>query len=297
MMSNPLRIPLVFLCAAGLTFGSVPVAAPTESPPVSGSIAGKVFDEKTDTPLPGVAVRAHAITANAHLEGVETEEDGSFLILAAPPAVYAFTLSYEGKEYEIPQRFDARADMRFLLEGCFQLDRPSGTATLLEDCRSGFVPEAQVVSLGPERYFRPDSGPTFPTASLVQEGPSIAHSRLQCWPYDRFPIAKAGTEEPGGVESARLYFRAEQARDHHYIEATRSEDAFQWIGPMAQQDTQWVHYYVELISRAFGTSRTEEYRVPVMSAEECSERDPAAAYFTGTPTITVFGVGAPVGFQ
>jgi hypothetical protein len=157
MTTSPIRSGLACLCALALVVAGSPLSALAENEPV-GSITGKVFDGDSRTPLPNVVVRAHAITAHQNLAGVSTDERGTFFIPEAPASIYTFTLVEDGVDYPVTQRLDARAGMTFLLDSCLRLDRETRTASVVAgDCTSEFVAEAQVVTIGPHRFLRPQS--------------------------------------------------------------------------------------------------------------------------------------------
>jgi hypothetical protein len=158
MTTSPLRSALAFLCAASLMVVGIPIPALSQTAEIVGSIAGKVFDSDSRTPLSNVAVRAHAITTNKRLAGATTDERGSFFVPHAPAGVYTFTLVHQGVEYPVTQRLDARAGMTFLLETCFRLDKAAKTASVIAgDCSSELLAQAQVVTIGPHRFLRPQS--------------------------------------------------------------------------------------------------------------------------------------------
>ena len=93
---------------------------------------------------------------------------------------------YHQKQFPVEGHFDIRAGMKFLLEGCFELDFKSQKALLQPECASGLYAETQVVSLGPHKYFRNED--------LVREGRAqgtqtiaIVHDGLSCIVNDHFP--------------------------------------------------------------------------------------------------------------
>ena len=66
-------------------FLAVPVAGQT------GKITGKVLDQETGNPLPGVNV----LLENTSM-GAATDPDGDFVILDIPPGLYTVKLSFIG---------------------------------------------------------------------------------------------------------------------------------------------------------------------------------------------------------
>lgn len=297
MKASPLRSGLVFLCVTALTLGAVPAPAFAEADPVMGSIAGKVIDERSGRPVPNVVVRAHAITRNERLPDVMTDERGTFYLQQAPAAVYSFTLTENGVEYALAERINARAMTSFLLEGCFELDRESRTATI-GDCRSGLIPEARVATIGPHRFLRPEPAATARADSILQ-GPRIGHE-IACWPYDEFIQTAANIQSDVRIVSARVYFHADQSPNFYYVDLTPPSYASALPRPL--RETRQVTYYVEAVNENRDTGRSPTRTVDVTSRQECRQRNPGTAYIAGNPNMAVGATQAglppiPAGFQ
>jgi hypothetical protein len=132
---------------------------------------------------------------------------------------------------------------------------------------------------------------------------AIEHDSLSCWPSDQYPILRANVTPPGQVQTAKIYFRAEEFPDFYFVEAAIGPDGrAEAVLPLASPETQRVVYYIEAVGFDFETSRTREWAPPVSDSEACRRRDPMLALFQGdAPQIVVGSVraGAPMllGFQ
>ena len=290
MLCDGVRRPLVYLCVTALVLGLFPASLLSQPSSVTGTVAGRVFDKDARTPISGVTVNAQLVTTDTLFTSGETEPLGSYLISDVPAGVYAFNLDYEGKEYPVEGRFDIRADMSFLLESCFVLDRASQTALLRSDCSSGLYAETQVVSLGPHRFFRPQPAST-DTIESAQTGVtlSINHPGLQCIVRDYYPQLNANIQPQEEVQIGRVYFRAAQHSDFYYVDMQRTATGYQAILPRPAPDTTQVVYYIEGIDPDFDPTRTVEFYPEVTDHETCERRDPEAAYFTGDDPRIVIG--------
>ena len=103
--------------------------------PSTNSIAGRILSEDGLTPLSDVVVVAHHIGSNQGFSGLETDEEGNFLIPNTPAGVYAFKLIYEGSEIPVSEHFDVRSENSYLLKTCFELDGNRRNAFLMGgDC-------------------------------------------------------------------------------------------------------------------------------------------------------------------
>ena len=186
MTRERLSRPLALICVTALILG--PVANPLLSQPVSiqGQMSGRVFDKDARTPVSGVTVTAQRVTTNEFFKSVETSALGNYLISDVPAGIYAFSLDHQGTAYPVDGRFDIRAGMSFLFESCFVLDRSSQTAMLRSECSSGMYSEAQVVSLGPHKFFRAGS-PSGLSPAIGQDELNVVHSGLECISRDYYP--------------------------------------------------------------------------------------------------------------
>lgn len=306
MNPKPARYAAVaLLCAC---FGMKSTSAFSEPAPKNGTIAGRVFDKATNTGLAGVKVSAQLISTNERFSGLETDDRGSYVISPVPPGVYAFYLDYRGVEYSVDNHLDVRTSMSFLLETCFQVDRTTETVSLLQECRSGFYAEAQVVTIGPHRFLRPEPDPTGQQAApadldLVSAPLAVQHEGLDCFAKDRFPVLDANIQPTERVQSGRVYFRAAQYPDFYYVEMVQNDYGFEAVLPKPSPETEEVIYYVEAVDLDFNNAQTPEYAPEVTEDDSCRRRRPAAAYFPGAdPQIvvgaTVAGAPAvPAGFE
>lgn len=156
MRVNHFRLPTVFLLLTALIL--LPAAPPilAQTGPVQGYITGKVYDRDGKTPLKDAIVVATLITSNQVFSSGPVDRKGNFVIRNAESGIYAFTLIFQGKEYVVPDRLDARvrmvapdgaetpAKMTFLLEVCFRRERDDDqerTALVIRDeCKSELPP-------------------------------------------------------------------------------------------------------------------------------------------------------------
>jgi hypothetical protein len=143
---------LVLLPAASYSAAQVPFGPG----PIQGYIIGKVFDRDGRTPLRDAIVAATLITSNQVFSSGPSDKSGNFIIRNAESGVYAFTLIYQGREYAVPDRLDARvrmvspdgtetpAKMTFLLEVCFRRDkddeRERSALVVRDECKSELPP-------------------------------------------------------------------------------------------------------------------------------------------------------------
>jgi hypothetical protein len=301
MKTPAVRYLLVPICVALLLRIGFPLPLYSEATTVRGTMAGKIYEKSSRTILNYVRVNAHLITTNQRFTSEPTDARGSYMIADVPSGIYAFSIEYQGTEYPVSERLDARAGMSFLLETCFQIDTAAKTATVLQECKSDLYSDTQVVSIGPHRFFRTDG----PQEEMVLEQTEllVTHTALECFATDQFSILTA-TIEPGEiVQSGRVYFRAEQYPDFYYVEMEGTGDEFTAILPKPSPDTERIVYYIEAVDMDFNNAQTPEANPEVDDAESCKRRYPAAAYFTGeSPDIVVGAVSGgvpavPLGFQ
>ncbi|MCI0409567.1 MAG: carboxypeptidase-like regulatory domain-containing protein, partial [Acidobacteria bacterium] len=132
----------------------LPLAPPAQAQvgPITGYITGKVYDRDGKRPLKDAIVVAQLITSNQVFSSGPADGKGNFIIRNAESGVYAFVVIYQGKEYAVPDRLDARvrmitpdgtetpAKMTFLLEVCFRRDRDDDTErtalVVRDECKS-----------------------------------------------------------------------------------------------------------------------------------------------------------------
>jgi hypothetical protein len=286
MIYSSFRQLLVVLCIATIALGSTPSLLIAQPESVTGRIAGRVYSKDEKMPLADVAVNALLITTNERYAS-NTNALGSYVIQNVPAGVYALTLGYEGKEFPVEGHFDIRAGMKFLLEGCFELDLKSQKALLQSECASGLYAETQVVSLGPHKFFRNED--------LMREGTvqgtqtlAITHPGLACIVNDYFPQIFADFNPADRVQNAKVMFRAAQSPDYYYVDMVNTGAGFQAILPKPAPGTEQVVYYIEAIDRDFNPVVTPEFAPEVTDSETCERRDPEAAYYTGEdPGIAV----------
>ncbi len=286
--------------------GPVSLVAASASPSMTairGSIAGRTFDKATGEALTGVSIRARSLQGE-ELFAVATDQAGRYQIPDVPASVFAFSLTHDGTEYPVAEKLDARVARTFLVETCFALDVGKRAAAITPDCVSGFVPEARVATIGPQRFLLPFSEPqqTELAADLGDQGPGIQHDALVCLPNDHHPIVQAEIHPGEMVQTSRVYFRAEQYPDFYYVEMTSIGDDFEAVLPVPGADTKRVIYYVEAVDPYFDSLQTPEYDPEVIDGETCKRRDPGAYWQDGTQSIiigaTVPGAAAvPPGFQ
>ena len=156
MKANTLRLAIVYLFL--ISWLLLPLAPPVEAQvgPITGYITGKVYDRDGKRPLKDAIVVAQLITSNQVFSSGPADGKGNFIIRNAESGVYGFILIYQGKEYAVPDRLDARvrmitpdgtetpAKMTFLLEVCFRRDRDDdGERTALvvrDECKSELPP-------------------------------------------------------------------------------------------------------------------------------------------------------------
>lgn len=291
---------LSIFCVFALVFGQV---SPLLSQPVSiqGQMSGRVFDKDARTPVSGVTVTAQRVTTNEFFKSVETSALGNYLISDVPAGIYAFSLDHQGTAYPVEGRFDIRAGMTFLFESCFVLDRDSQTAQLRSECSSGMYAEAQVVSLGPHKFFRAGS-PGGLSPAIGQDEMEVVHSGLECIIRDEYSIVTADFQPQERFRVGRVYFRAAQHPDFYYVEFVDTGAGLQAILPKPAPDTTQVVYYVEGTDLEFNPSLGPEYTPDVTDHETCKRRDPAAIYFTGGEPVIAVGAtvagaaSVPAGF-
>lgn len=278
-----------------------------------GSIAGKIFDKRTQELLSDVTIGVRALTSGEVFE-VKTDGNGVYFVEDAPDGVYAFTLSADGIDYPLPERFDVRVGMPFLLESCFEIDRQTLTAGLRAECDSGFVELARVANIGPHRFMveqrnqeqdddaePPPAVPDSNDVPLVPE--TIDHDELECLVRDRYPIVDASISPGEAVQTSRVYFRSDKYPDFYYVEMPSENptiDDFRAVLPKPSAETERIYYYLEAVDSNFDGLQTEEFDPEVLDVDDCD--DPAAAYLGEDPGIvigaTTAGAAAiPPGFQ
>ncbi len=270
---------------------------------VVGMLGGRIVDRSSHAPLGEMTVEARLLTTGERFEAT-TDSAGTFFVSRLPAGMYAFRISDDGATYDVDEVFDVRVGMPFVLESCFEVDAGAKRAYRAErDCRTPFVPEARVVTLGAQRFLVPEpfSSDRIQSSTAL---PTIEHEPLECMPGDEFPMLNAEIEPWANVQLARLFFRAAQHPDLYFVDMSISHEDGKFYGvlPKASADTTSIHYYVEAIDRAFDSVRTEEFVAVVETAGECQRRAPIA-WFTGSnPGIVVNAVSpgapaVPAGFQ
>jgi hypothetical protein len=271
---------------------------------VRGTIAGKVYDFQTKKLLPQVTVEVRTIGTEESFEAV-TDASGTYVVADAPAAVYSFTLKSGGLEVPVKERMDLRVGMPFILESCFELDAEKKRASVRNECRSGFVEEARVATIGPHRLLLPDWFQEQPAADVASSVPTgIEHPGIECLTHDHYPKVDAGIRPGDKVQTSRVYFRSDKYPDFYYVEMTKEHptiDDFQAVLPKPGPETERLIYYLESVTDKFESLQTPEYAPEVIAAEECRRRG-TPAWFEGDPSIVVGatqpGMAAiPPGFQ
>jgi hypothetical protein len=280
---------LVLLCVATLTLGTYPQYLLSQSNTISGTLAGAVYTKGTRGALEGVTITARPITSNDSFYTQSSDTRGSYVISNVPPGIYAFTLEYEGIEYPVQGQFDARAPMDFLLETCFQVDIENLTTAVLPECRSPLYSDTQIVSLGPNRFFRPETSPLGQETAQTVDTLEMTHSGLTCIIRDQFPQMTAGVSPEEQFQSGRVYFRAAQEEEFYYYVMMQGEGSSRYaILPKPAPQTTEIVYYIEGVGVDYNPVILPTHQPEVTDEETCRRREPEAAYFPGTnPGITV----------
>jgi hypothetical protein len=272
---------------------------------VRGTIAGRVYDFETKALLPRVTVGVRTLGDDQSFEAT-TDASGTYVIEDAPAAVFAFTLKSGALEVPVKERMDLRVSMPFILESCFVLDSAKKSASVRAECRSGFVEEARVASIGPHRLLLPERFQEESQASdSEQAGPTeIVHGGIECLSHEHYPQVDAVIPPGAMVQTSRVYFRSDKYPDFYYVEMTKEHptiDDFQAILPKPGEETERIIYYLESVDTEFDSLQTPEFDPEVIAADECRRRG-APAWFEGDPEIivgaTVPGAAAiPPGFS
>jgi hypothetical protein len=293
------------LLVLGATAALLHSGAASAASAVRGTIAGKVYDVSGKSLLPQVTVSLRTVGTEESYEAV-TDASGTYKLADAPAAVYAFTLKSGGLEVPVKERMDMRVSMPFLLESCFELDAEKKTASVRQECSSGFVEEARVATIGPHRFLLPERRKVQPAAGDVASPmpTGIDHAGIECLTHDYFPKVDAGIRPGDKVQTSRVYFRSDKYPDFYYIEMTKEHptiDDFQGILPKPGPETERIIYYLESVDTNFDNLQTPEFAPEVIEADECRRRG-APAWFEGDPSIVVGattpGAAAiPPGFQ
>ncbi len=274
--------------------------------PVRGSIGGIIFDGATEDIIGNVTVSAHALNQEARF-AVVTDADGRFWIPNAPAGVYDFVLTARGVEYPVRERLDVRVAMPFLLESCFALNDESRTAAVLSECRSGFVEEARVATIGSHRFLVAEDLQNQPgvATDILDVPEAIGHDEIECLTHEHFPQVDAIIEPGLSVQTSRVYFRSDKYPDFYYVEMAKENptvDDFRAILPKPSLETEVIYYYIESVDSNFDSLQTAEFAPEVIETTECARRG-AVAWFTGEdPGIivgaTTVGLAAvPAGFS
>jgi hypothetical protein len=276
----------------------------TAATSVRGTIAGKVYDFQSKKLLPQVTVGVRTLGTEETFEAV-TDASGSYVLADAPAAVYSFTLKSGGLEVPVKERMDLRVSMPFILESCFDLDAEKRRASVRAECRSGFVEEARVATVGPHRLLLPDLQEQGAAGDLPPSMPTgIEHPGIECLTHEYYPRVDAGIRPGDLVQTSRVYFRSDKYPDFYYVEMTKEHptiDDFQAILPKPAPETERLIYYLEAIDLEIETFQTLEFAPEVIAAEECRRRG-TPAWFEGDPSIVIGstqpGAAAiPPGFQ
>ena len=281
-----------------------------------GSIAGKIFDKTTQELLEDVTIGARALTSDETFEAT-TDAKGVYYVEDAPDGVYAFTLSAEGIDYPVAERFDVRVGRPFLLESCFEINRDALTANVIAECDSGFTEQARVVSIGPHRFLIPQENeqqqppPSDPTSSDMDPASNqafivpddIEHQELECLVRDRFPVVDADISPGDEVQTSRVYFRSDKYPDFYYVDMAAENptiDDFRAVLPKPGAETERIYYYLEAVDSNFDSLQTPEFDPEVLDIDDCD--DPSAVYDGDDPRIVIGATSGgaaaiPPGFQ
>ena len=176
---------------------------------VFGMLGGRIVDRSSHAPLGELTLEARSLVTGERFEAT-TDSAGTFFVSRLPAGMYAFRISDDGATYDVDGVFDARVRVPFILESCFEVDASAKRAYRAQsDCRTPFVPEARVVTLGARRFLLPEPI-SFDRIPSSTELPTIEHEPLECLPGDEFPMLSAQIEPWANVQLARLFFRADQ---------------------------------------------------------------------------------------
>ena len=163
-MSNYPTGAAALLIALGMT--GQPVLAGTASD-VSGMFAGRVVDHLSQVPVDGATVRVLSLGSERGYEAL-TDEAGTFFVPELPADLYRVQIVHGAASYDVDELFDVRMGMRFVLENCFEVDAPAGSAF----SSNQDVPDP----VRPGRARRIVGGPTFSSAGYRAPGLESA-----CW--------------------------------------------------------------------------------------------------------------------
>ncbi len=291
------------LLALGAAAVLIPPGGAPAATSVRGTIAGKVYDFQTKKLLPQVTVGVRTIGKEESFEAV-TDASGTYVLVDTPAAVYSFTLKSDGLEVTVKERMDLRVSMPFILESCFELDAEKKQASVRAECRSGFVEEARVATIGPHRLLLPEGFQEELAAGDVPSLPTgIEHSEIECVTHDHHPRVDAGIRPGDQVQTSRVYFRSDKYPDFYYVDMTKEHptiDDFQAILPKPGPETERIIYYLESVDTKFESLQTPEFDPEVIDAEECRRRGGAWVEEEASIVIGALQPGAaaiPPGFQ
>jgi hypothetical protein len=296
------RTRLLVLGAAAVLLSRSGAPASTATS-IRGTIAGKVYDFETKKLLPQVTVGVRTVGTEQSFEAT-TDASGTYFLPDAPAGVFSFTLKTGSLEVPVKERMDLRVSMPFILESCFELDAIQKTASVRAECRSGFVEEARVATIGSQRFLLPDRLQEQPAAAPPSMPTGIDHTGIECLTHEHFPKVDAGIQPGDKVQTSRVYFRSDKYPDFYYVEMTKEHptiDDFEAILPKPGPETERIIYYLESVDTNFESLQTPEFAPEVIAAEECRRRG-APAWYEGDPSIVIGatqpGAAAiPPGFQ
>ena len=132
-------------------------------------------------------------------------------------------------------------------------------------------------------------------ASTVRgQSVNIDHQPVGCLVADHFPEMTACFTPSSDVARARLQFRAAGTVPWYFVEMQAGGACSTAILPKPTASTKAIEYYIDVASKGYGESRTQDYAPRVASGIAGCKRKGIVAAFASTGAVKVFApTGAP----
>lgn len=137
-----------------------------------------------------------------------------------------------------------------------------------------------------------------PPSPLQPAGLTIDHQPVACATAERFPRMEARFRPTENVGRARVVFQGQNKAEWYSVDMKPEGLAFIGVLPQPKSSLRAFRYYIEVVDKALGASRTEEYEALVVEGPKaCAGRAMAGAL--GSASVLLqgpAGAALPAGF-
>jgi hypothetical protein len=123
---------------------------------------------------------------------------------------------------------------------------------------------------------------------------NIDHQGIGCLVADHYPEVSACFQPASDVARARVQFRAVGTPHWYFVEMQAGGACATGILPKPQSSIDAIEYYIDVASKGYGESRTQEYAPRIASGLAGCKRKGLVAAFATAGSVKVFApTGAP----